>query len=118
MYFNVKNVLQKMEILLLTHILATVLEGTRTASCRDVLQGYLSGQSSCAQGMYQLEAFKREFKSFTNGIEQSMKEFKDKVKAEMQIIKGRVLFFTSKSTKKISKSISRDISNLFFAFHF
>lgn len=118
MYFNVKNVLQKMEILLLTHILATVLEGTRTESCRDVLQGYLSGQSSCAQGMYQLEAFKREFKSFTNGIEQSMKEFKDKVKAEMQIIKGRVLFFTSKSTKKISKSISRDISNLFFAFHF
>lgn len=100
MYFNVKNVLQKMEILLLTHILATVLEGTRTESCRDVLQGYLSGQSSCAQGMYQLEAFKREFKSFTNGIEQSMKEFKDKVKAEMQIIKGRVLFFTSKSTKK------------------
>lgn len=51
MYFNVKNVLQKMEILLLTHILATVLEGTRTESCRDVLQGYLSGQSSCAQAL-------------------------------------------------------------------
>lgn len=113
MYFNVKNVLQKMEILLLTHILATVLEGTGTESCRDVLQGYLSGQSSCAQGMYQLEAFKREFKSFTNGIEQSIKEFKDKVKAEMQIIKGRVLFFTSKSTTKKLVSQYQEILAIF-----
>nr|XP_034329659.1 uncharacterized protein LOC105320069 [Crassostrea gigas] len=77
----------KMKILLLTLILTSALEETKTESCRDVLQGYLSGQSSCAQGMYQHEALKREFKSFTNVIEQSMAEFKEKVKAEMQIIK-------------------------------
>lgn len=66
----------------------------------------MSGQSSCAQGMYQHEALKREFKSFTNVIEQSMAEFKHKVKAEMQIIKGSVLLLTSlykKQTKLISQ---------------
>lgn len=42
---------------------------------------------------------KREFKSFTNVIEQSMAEFKDKVKVEMQIIKGSVLLLTPKSNK-------------------
>lgn len=85
-----------MEILPLTLILTTVPEETKTESCRYVLQGYLSGQSSCAQGIYQYEALKREFKSFTNGIEQSLTEFKDKVKAEMQIIKGMVFLLTLK----------------------
>lgn len=54
----------------------------------------MSGQSSCAQGMHQHEALKRELKSFTNVIEQSMAEFKHKVKAEMQIIKGSELLLT------------------------
>lgn len=54
----------------------------------------MSGQSSCAQGMYQHEALKRELKSFTNVIEQSMGEFKHKVKAEIQIIKGSELLLT------------------------
>lgn len=105
MYSDVEYIAE-MKILLLTLILTAALEETKTESCRDVLQGYLSGQSSCAQGMYQHEALKREFKSFTNVIEQSMAEFKDKVKAEMQIIKGSVLLLTSiykKQTKLISQ---------------
>lgn len=40
--------------------------------------------------MYQHEVLKREFKSFTYVIEQSMAELKNKVKAEVQIIKGSV----------------------------
>lgn len=36
--------------------------------------------------MYQHEVLKREFKSFTYVTEQSMAEFKNKVKAEVQII--------------------------------
>ncbi|XP_062572292.1 short-chain collagen C4-like [Saccostrea cucullata] len=52
---------------------------TQTGSCKDVLQGYLTGQLS-----YQVESLRREFKSFTDIIEESMKKFKEAVNASIQ----------------------------------
>ncbi|XP_061171854.1 short-chain collagen C4-like [Saccostrea echinata] len=46
-----------------------------------MLQGYLTGQLSSALGAYQVEALKRQFKSFTETMEQSMKDFKKEVEA-------------------------------------
>lgn len=40
-----------------------------TGSCKDMLQGHLIGQLPSAVGTYQVEALKREFKSFTDGME-------------------------------------------------
>ncbi|XP_078310943.1 uncharacterized protein LOC111133494 isoform X2 [Crassostrea virginica] len=57
---------------------------TSTGSCKDMLQGYLTGQLTSALGAYQVEALRREFKSFTEVIEKSMKMFKEKVTADVE----------------------------------
>ncbi|XP_062599242.1 uncharacterized protein LOC134260716 [Saccostrea cucullata] len=54
---------------------------TQTGTCKDMLQGYLTGQLSSALGAYQVEALRREFKSFTDVIEESMKKLKEEVSA-------------------------------------
>ena len=59
-----------------------------TGSCKDMLQGYLTGQLSSALGAYQVEALRREFKSFTDVIEKSMKDFKEKIDADRELVKG------------------------------
>ena len=59
-----------------------------TGSCKDMLQGYLTGQLSSALGAYQVEALKREFKSFTDVMENSMKMFKDQIDNDMKAVKG------------------------------
>ena len=59
-----------------------------TGSCKDMLQGYLTGQLSSALGAYQVEALKREFKSFTDVMEKSMKMFKDQIDNDMKAVKG------------------------------
>ena len=66
------------------------------ASCKDMLQGYLTGQLTSALGAYQVEALRREFKSFTDVIEKSMKVFKEKVIAEMKRSHGNNLTFKLK----------------------
>ena len=51
-----------------------------------MLQGYLTGQLSSALGAYQhdqVEALRREFKSFTGVIEKSIKELKENVKKDL-----------------------------------
>ncbi|XP_078310678.1 uncharacterized protein LOC144618480 [Crassostrea virginica] len=58
-----------------------------TGSCKDMLQGYLTGQLSSALGAYQVEALRREFKSFTDVIEKSMKDFKKKIYADRELVK-------------------------------
>lgn len=55
---------------------------TNTGSCKDMLQGYLTGQLSSALGAYQVEALRKEFKSFTDVIEKSIREFKENMKSE------------------------------------
>ncbi|XP_062603270.1 short-chain collagen C4-like [Saccostrea cucullata] len=65
-------------------LLRTATGDAQTGSCKDLLQGYLTGQLSSALGVYQVEALRREFKSFTDIIEKSMKKFKEEVNASMQ----------------------------------
>lgn len=57
---------------------------TNTGSCKDMLQGYLTGQLSSALGAYQIEALKKEIKSFTDVIDKSIKEFKGNMKSEVK----------------------------------
>ena len=64
---------------------------TSTGSCKDMLQGYLTGQLTSALGAYQVEALRREFKSFTEVIEQSMKVFKEKVIDDLERSQGNNL---------------------------
>ena len=69
-------------------MLTEALANANTGSCKDMLQGYLTGQLSSALGAYQVEALRREFKSFTDVIEKSMKLFEDKINADMKAVKG------------------------------
>ena len=69
-------------------MLTTVLADGNTGSCKDMLQGYLTGQLSSALGVYQVEALRREFKSFTDVIENSIKMFKEKINTDMKAFKG------------------------------
>ncbi|XP_078331169.1 uncharacterized protein LOC111103549 [Crassostrea virginica] len=71
--------------LLFVTIFVTVRTETCTGSCKDMLQGFLTGQASSALATYQIEALKREFKSFTGLIEESMNTFKVKVKADIRM---------------------------------
>ena len=67
----------------------TAIADVNTGSCKDMLQGYLTGQLSSALGAYQVEALRREFKSFTDVMEKSMKLFKDKIDTDMKTVKGK-----------------------------
>lgn len=65
---------------------------TNEASTKVVLQGYLTGQltgqSSSNSGLNQAEAWRREFKTFTDYIEKSVKSMKAfKEKAEVTLLK-------------------------------
>ncbi|XP_056018608.1 uncharacterized protein LOC125670591 [Ostrea edulis] len=62
--------------------------GTHIKSCKDILHGFLSGQLSSALGDHQIKDLKREFKSFTETMRQSMKEFKEKTISDLKI-RGR-----------------------------
>ena len=74
---------------LITVMMFTIaIADVNTGSCKDMLQGYLTGQLSSALGAYQVEALRREFKSFTDVIEKSMKLFEDKINADMKAVKG------------------------------
>ena len=57
---------------------------TCTGGCKDILQGYLTGQASSVLGTYQIEVLKREFKSFTGLIQQSMNTFKRKIQHDIR----------------------------------
>ncbi|XP_061178462.1 uncharacterized protein LOC133187120 [Saccostrea echinata] len=70
--------------LALVLLLHTAQGETHTESCKEILQGYLTGQLSSALGAHQVEVLRREFKSFTDVIETSMKKFKTQVNATIQ----------------------------------
>lgn len=73
-----------MKIIILLVFVAALQAETNTGSCKDVLQGYLTGQLSSALGVYQVEALRREFKSFTDVINKSIKAFKEGMKSEVK----------------------------------
>lgn len=71
---------------------------TNEASTKVVLQGYLTGQltgqSSSNSGLNQAEAWRREFKTFTDYIEKSvksMKAFKEKAEVTLLKIQGMLI---------------------------
>lgn len=74
-----------MDILMLLLLVVVTQAETNTGSCKDMLQGYLTGQLSSALGTYQVEALRKEFKSFTDVIEKSMRELKENMKSEEKI---------------------------------
>lgn len=57
---------------------------TNTEGCKEMLQGYLTGQVSSALGAYEVEALKREVKSFTDVVAKSMNEFREKIMSEVK----------------------------------
>lgn len=61
---------------------------TNTGSCKDMLQGYLTGQLSSGLGTYQVEVLRREFKSFTEQVEESIRVFKETVNSDIQKMRG------------------------------
>lgn len=61
---------------------------TNTESCKDIIQGYLTGQLSSGLGTYQVEVLRREFKSFTEHVEESIRVFKETVKSDIQKMRG------------------------------
>ncbi|XP_052704570.1 uncharacterized protein LOC128180488 isoform X2 [Crassostrea angulata] len=73
-----------MDVLMLLLLVAATLAETNTGSCKDMLQGYMTGQLSSALGAYQVEALRREFKSFSDVIEKSINEFKENIKSEVK----------------------------------
>ena len=75
-------------ILITIMMLATTRADVNTGSCKDMLQGYLTGQLSSALGAYQVEALKREFNSFADVMKNSMKMFKDQIDNDMKAVKG------------------------------
>ncbi|XP_065928358.1 uncharacterized protein [Magallana gigas] len=77
-----------MGTLILLLLVALTQAETNTGSCKDMLQGYLTGQLSSSLGAYQVEALRREFKSFTDVIEKSMMEFKEHIKSEVKTHTG------------------------------
>lgn len=81
---------QEMKLILFLVIFAVAQSEENNGSCKDVLQGYLTGQLSSALGAYQVEALRREFKSFTDVMEKSMKKFKENVETKLRNIKGKI----------------------------
>lgn len=77
-----------MNIMLFMLIFTVVQSEEKNGSCKDMLQGYLTGQLSSALGAYQIEALKREFKSFTDVIENSMKAFEKNVETKLRNIQS------------------------------
>lgn len=73
-----------MTILVLLFLVSVTRAETYTESCKDILQGYLTGELTSTLGAYQVEALRREFKSFTDIIEKSMNEFKENIKSEVK----------------------------------
>ena len=62
-----------------------------TGSCKDMLQGYMTGQLSSALGTYQVEALRQEFKSFTDVTEKAIKMFKEEIDADIERYQGENL---------------------------
>lgn len=81
------NIAHGIEFLWLLMSVAFAQAGTNIESCKDMLQGYLTGELSSALGAYQVEALRREFKGFTDVMEKSMKVFKENMKKLVSIYK-------------------------------
>lgn len=80
---------QDMNFLIFLTLSVVVSADTSKENCKNMLQGYLTGQLSSALG-YQIEALRREFQSFSIEVKKALKEVKEKQVADMQLIQGRI----------------------------
>nr|XP_022292587.1 uncharacterized protein LOC111103541 [Crassostrea virginica] len=90
----------EMNVLLLVIHISGIWAASDNTSCKDILQGYLNGQLSSVLGSYQIEALKREFKSFTGLIEKNIEELKEKIETEINKTKGGSLAHNEPSNIK------------------
>lgn len=87
-----------MSFIFLLMLLVEAQADITTGSYKELLQSYLSGQLSSALGACQVEALRREFKSFADVIEKSMDDFKGKTEADFKKKQG--MNFNLKMKKK------------------
>ena len=57
-------------------------------SCRDLLQGYLTGRLSSAVGGNQIEALRQQIKTNNDVMTKTIDELKKQFKADLQMIRG------------------------------
>lgn len=66
---------------ILLFILVQQTGGSKDAGeCKEILQGFLSGQLSSALQMFHVKALRREFKSFKKSLQNTLKEIETKNK--------------------------------------
>lgn len=75
-------------VLFLVLVIRVAEAETNTGSCKDMLHGYMTGHLASALGSYQVEALRREFKSFTDHVKESIKMFKEKTATDIRKIQG------------------------------
>lgn len=92
-----------MSFIFLLMLLVEAQADITTGSYKELLQSYLSGQLSSALGACQVEALRREFKSFADVIEKSMDDFKGKTEADFKKKQG--MNFNLKMKKKRTRDI-------------
>ena len=85
-------------------------------SCRDLLQGYLTGRLSSAVGGNQIEALRRQIRTNNDVMTKTIDELKKQFKADLQMIRGvfwfRCLKYNMKPKKK-STSTRLPVLSLF-----
>ena len=93
-------------------MVATALAAT-PESCRDLLQGYLTGRLSSAVGGNQIEALRRQIKTNNDVMTKTIDELKKQFKADLQMIRGVVWFGCLKYNKKAKKICFKQPDYLF-----
>lgn len=88
-----------MSFIFLLMLLVEAQADITTGSYKELLQSYLSGQLPSTLGACQVEALRREFKSFADVIEKSTDDFKEKTEAD----------FKKKQGMNSMKNMNRDI---------
>lgn len=84
-----------MDIIMLTLLVVVTQAETNTGSCKDMFQGYLTGQLSSALGAYQVETLRREFKIVTDQIEKSVNKLDEKTEAALSRHIGTFFFINA-----------------------
>ena len=85
-------------------------------SCRDLLQGYLTGRLSSAVGGNQIEALRQQIKTNNDVMTKTIDELKKQFKADLQMIRGVFLFGCLKYNIKAKTSTSNNqITWVFFS---
>lgn len=83
-------------------------------SCRDLLQGYLTGRLSSAVGGNQIEALRRQIRTNNDVMTKTINELKKQFKADLQMIRGVFWFRCLKYNIKAKKIYFNQITCFVF----